>query len=132
MSANRKGYEVGYGKPPKQTRFKPGISGNAKGRPRGSLNLSLVLDRTLREPVVINENGRRKTITKMDAAVKQLVNKAASGELDATKQLLALVRAAEEQGQDSISTTKNLAESDQKVLRSIAKRLNRSSQGETK
>jgi len=35
---NRKGvesdYEVGYGKPPQQARFKPGQSGNPKGRRR--------------------------------------------------------------------------------------------------
>jgi hypothetical protein len=28
-------YEVGYGKPPSATRFKKGVSGNPKGRPRG-------------------------------------------------------------------------------------------------
>ena len=31
-------YEVGYAKPPKQHRFKPGQSGNPAGRPRGSRN----------------------------------------------------------------------------------------------
>jgi hypothetical protein len=31
-------YEVGFGKPPKETRFKPGQSGNPNGRPRGSRN----------------------------------------------------------------------------------------------
>ena len=39
---NRKGaegnHEVGYGKPPKHTRFKPGQSGNSKGRPKGVRN----------------------------------------------------------------------------------------------
>jgi Family of unknown function (DUF5681) len=33
------GYKVGYGKPPKTTRFKKGKSGNPGGRPKGSLNL---------------------------------------------------------------------------------------------
>ena len=28
-------YEVGYGKPPSQTRFRKGVSGNPGGRPRG-------------------------------------------------------------------------------------------------
>jgi hypothetical protein len=33
-----KRYRVGYGKPPKRTRFKKGRSGNPKGRKRGSRN----------------------------------------------------------------------------------------------
>ena len=33
-----KQYEVGYGKPPKSTQFKPGRSGNPKGRTKGSRN----------------------------------------------------------------------------------------------
>jgi len=34
----------------------------------------------LHEPVIISENGRRKKITKQQAIVKQIVNKAASGD----------------------------------------------------
>jgi Family of unknown function (DUF5681) len=47
--------------------------------------------------VSINENGKRKVITKTEAALKQLSNKAASGDLRAIKELLILVRSAEEQ-----------------------------------
>jgi hypothetical protein len=32
-------YQVGYGKPPKHTQFKPGKSGNPQGRPKGTKNL---------------------------------------------------------------------------------------------
>ena len=31
-------YEVGYGKPPKSRQWKPGQSGNPKGRPKGARN----------------------------------------------------------------------------------------------
>ncbi len=75
--------EAGYGKPPETTRFKKGTSGNPKGRPKGSLNVATVFMKALREKVVINEHGQRKTVTKLEAALKQLANKAASGELRA-------------------------------------------------
>jgi hypothetical protein len=72
-------YETGYGKPPRHTRFQKGRSGNPKGRPRGSKNSATLLMEALHEPVIIRENGRRKKITKLQAIVKQIVNKAASG-----------------------------------------------------
>ena len=34
----RPGYEVGNGKPPEHSRFKPGQSGNPRGRPKGAKN----------------------------------------------------------------------------------------------
>ncbi len=86
---------VGYGRPPRATRFKKGCSGNPKGRPKGSLNVTAMLIKTLREKVVINENGQRKTVTKMEATFKQLVNKAAGGELRACHQLIELAQDAE-------------------------------------
>lgn len=86
---------VGYGRPPMMTRFRPGQSGNPRGRPKGARNLSTIVAAALSERVAINENGRRRRITKLEAAVKQLVNRAASGEARATQLLLALVQANE-------------------------------------
>ena len=83
-------YEVGYGKPPEHTRFQKGQSGNPKGRPKGALNVVTVLNRSLREKVVVVEHGKRRAITKLEAAFKQLVNKAAQGDARALQQLLSL------------------------------------------
>lgn len=117
-----KNYEVGYRKPPAKTQFKKGRSGNPKGRPKGSLNVAAVLARTLRESVVINENGQRKTITKMEAAVKQLANQAASGDLAAVRQLLALSVLAEQSSKDTKPEGSSLKEADEKVMAQILKR----------
>ncbi|MDE2165832.1 MAG: hypothetical protein KGJ66_05780 [Alphaproteobacteria bacterium] len=76
-------YEVGYGKPPAETRFKKGQSGNPSGRPRGrqmpSLAEAFEAEFAQRIPITL-ENGRRKKITKMEAMVKQVVNRAAQGD----------------------------------------------------
>ena len=71
---------VGYGRPPVATQFRQGVSGNPRGRPKGTRNFATVVAATLGERLTITENGRRKRITKLDAVVKQLVNRAAGGE----------------------------------------------------
>jgi hypothetical protein len=121
---------VGYGNPPEHTRFKAGKSGNPRGRPKGTLNMATVLERTLRERVVINENGRRKTITKLEAAIKQLTNKAASGELKALQLLAALVRSAEDRAIKTVAPDSALDEADEKVFLGILKRLETTSKGD--
>jgi hypothetical protein len=114
---------VGYGKPPEHTRFKVGQSGNPKGRPKGTPNMATVLARTLRAKVVVNENGRRRTITKLEAAIQQLTNKAASGELKALQLLAGLVRSAEERTAQTVIPTATLDEADEKVMLGILKRM---------
>jgi len=123
-----KTYDVGFGKPPKPSQFRKGFSGNPKGRPKGRRNLAAVLERTLREKVVINENGVRRTITKLEAAVKQLVNQAASGDLGAMRQLSAL--AGSKDDEQLAPPTWQLDQDDQKVMENVLKRFKQSANGE--
>jgi Family of unknown function (DUF5681) len=122
-------YDVGFGKPPKHSRFQKGRSGNPKGRPRGRRSLATEFERALHEKVVINENGTRKTVTKFAAAMKQLVNKAASGDLAAVRHLTAMATAWDgDPGPDS--PTKQLPAADLKVMRGVLKRLEAKTNGE--
>ena len=128
MSKNdREPYEVGFGKPPKKSRFSKGVSGNPKGRPKGRRNMATVLEQTLQEKIVVNENGVRTKVTKLEAAAKQLVNKAAAGDLNALRQLYALARPGEDQ---SIVPEKPLEEADLKVMENIRQRIEASLKGE--
>jgi hypothetical protein len=52
-------YEIGYGRPPRHTRFAPRRSGNPRGRPSRSKNLSILLSEALNEPVIVVENSGR-------------------------------------------------------------------------
>ena len=72
-------YEVGYGRPPKHTRFKPGQSGNPRGRPKKSKNVDALLERELDEVVTLQEGGQPIRITKREAIIKQFVNLAIKG-----------------------------------------------------
>ena len=116
-------YRVGYGKPPLATRFRKGMSGNPRGRPRGARNLATVVAAALGERVTINENGRRRRISKFEAAIKQLVNRAASGEARATQLLLALVQAGEARAAESPAAESGAA--DERVIGELMRRLGR-------
>lgn len=81
-------YEVGYGKPPRRTRFPKGQSGNPKGRPRGSRSSATLLREILSERVEVRENGRIRTVTKKELILRYAVNKAATGDSRARDFLL--------------------------------------------
>lgn len=87
MDENKDDYEVGYGRPPRRTQFKPGSSGNPKGRPRGSKNLATIVRQVLDARVAVRERGRVRTITKREALFAQLVHEGLSGNLRAIELL---------------------------------------------
>jgi len=74
------GLRVGYKTPPKHTQFQKGQSGNPKGRPKNSKNLLTLLETELKRPVSVQENGKRRTISKREAMIKRLVHKAMEGD----------------------------------------------------
>ena len=124
MAPKKASTQVGYGQPPNETRFRKGQSGNPQGRPKGSLNMAAVLLRTLREPVVVTASGRKKTITKLEAAMTQITNRAAGGDLPALKLLTALVQSAEDRLANAPQESSQTSEADQDVMRALLKRLN--------
>ena len=73
-------YEVGYGKPPKANQFKPGQSGNRKGRPKKPKNTVPHIKDELDQTITITENGKKHRITKRAAIYKRLVNDALKGD----------------------------------------------------
>lgn len=85
-------HEVGFAKPPKSTRFKPGQSGNPRGRPKGARDLGLMMIEALDQQVEVTENGRRRKRSKAKVAVVQLANKAASGDVKAFQTYVEILR----------------------------------------
>ena len=81
-------YEVGYKKPPKDTRFQPGHSGNPKGRPPGSKSLRTLIERELETKVTVREGGRVVEMTKRELLAKQVTKKAIEGDPRALQTLL--------------------------------------------
>ncbi|CUH41201.1 DUF5681 domain-containing protein [Ruegeria atlantica] len=89
MSEDTKDYEVGYGKPPKATRFQKGRSGNPKGRPKGAKGVNASLKRELEAKITVREGNHEARISKAEAIAKRLTAGALKGD---TKLLMALLK----------------------------------------
>jgi Family of unknown function (DUF5681) len=116
-------YEVGYGKPPRHTRFELGRSGNPRGRPGGSKNLLTLLNEALSEPVIVVENGRRRKIAKRQAIITQLVNRSAKADLKAIQILLTMLRDIEARADPGSADPAGFTEADEQIIQRIRARL---------
>ena len=116
-------YSVGYGRPPEETRFKSGQSGNPKGRPKGSKNFSTHFEEELSQQVTLVENGKPRRMTKRQALAKQLTNKALSNDARAAALVLDHIRRTEASSAQQ-SITKNFRQAeDQSVIENILRRI---------
>lgn len=80
-------YEVGYGKPPKATRFPRGLSGNPSGRPRRTKTQSAI-EKALTQTVMLTIDGKRRRVTLSEAVVLQVAQRALAGNIPATREFL--------------------------------------------
>ena len=86
-------YEVGYGKPPKHSRFPPGQSGNPKGRRKGSRGLKSDLEAELNavHTITNSKDGSKMKDRQQRLAIKTLCRRAALGDLKAQGILFPLI-----------------------------------------
>lgn len=77
--------EVGYKRTPKATQFKPGQSGNPKGRPKGSTSTGALLKKILAKQITSIENGKTKKISLDEATIHTVTSKAAKGDYKSAK-----------------------------------------------
>ena len=87
-----KDYEIGFKKPPKKTQFKKGATGNPKGRPKEVKNLKSVVRDEAYSKVVIKEDGKTRTVTKLEALIKRTMAKGLQGDNKAASTALALLQ----------------------------------------
>jgi hypothetical protein len=69
-AAPKPGYKVGYKRPPRHTQFKPGQSGNPKGRAKGLQNHRTTLNRVMNEKVSVREGDKTRSMTKFEAMLQ--------------------------------------------------------------
>jgi Family of unknown function (DUF5681) len=94
------GGKVGYRNPPLHSRFRPGQSGNPRGRPKGAKRFAALLDAELASQILVSEGGVSRTLSKKEAAVKTIVGRLLKGDIRVLQAILKLCE------QDEQSTEK--------------------------
>ena len=95
--------------------FKKGVSPNPKGRPKSVRNVDSEITNALNEKVTVTEGGKRRKVTKMQAATIQLANKSASGDPRSTKMAFEMAQKAEQRQSREPDQPKELSEPDQQI-----------------
>jgi Family of unknown function (DUF5681) len=120
-NAEHDDYEVGYGKPPKAYQYKPGQSGNLKGRNKGARNLKTDLAEELAETLTIRENGKTRKISKRRAMIKSTMAKALKGDPRAIKLVLDMIGSTGlESDQTGDPDNQDLSAVDREILEAFA------------
>lgn len=120
---SRSEQKVGRGHPPKHTQFRKGQSGNIKGRPKGSKNLSTYIMEAARDHVTATVGGKTRKISKLQATAMQLATKAAGGDQAAMGKFLDWIDEIETRASVVKPTQFPLGAPDIEVLRAVYERM---------
>lgn len=115
-------YDVGYGKPPVEGQFKPGQSGNPKGRPAGSKNTATLVYEKLNQRVDMNINGERKRMSKREIICEQAVNKAVKGDMKAFDRVVALEQTHLDDEGRKLKSSQSTTLDDDKIIKDYVQR----------
>lgn len=85
--------QIGYGKPPRATRFRKGQSGNPRGRPKNR-HRTVPYDAVLGQMVTIREDGRERRVTAAEAFLLQLTQKGLAGDSASARASLEAIETA--------------------------------------
>jgi hypothetical protein len=123
--------DVGYKRPPREKCWKKGQSGNPSGRPKGSKNFATAMAEVLREPQTVTVDGEEKTVTRLEAFVRTMVESAIDGDPRHSAQLLNVIHDTEAK-QEKAAASETLAPADRKVLDILYARLAQDAEAKNK
>ena len=109
----------GYKKPPKNSQFKKGKSGNPKGRPKGSLNFMTLFRQEFNRQIPITENGKRVMVTKKHAFAMKLIADAFKDGQNTYRYIMPLLKddAEREEELERQKSSKSIKEADKAILK---------------
>jgi hypothetical protein len=119
-------YTVGYGRPPLSSRFKRGVSGNLRGRPKGHKNLKTLLKQVMTAQISVREGSRSTKVSKLVAVVLRQLQTALKGN---DRSAMVVIKMATQLGlleeSDSSAGTMGLSESDEQIVQELLTRRRR-------
>jgi hypothetical protein len=113
------------GCPPVETRFRPGVSGNPKGRPKGARSLAELMDEEMKRKVTVTIDGQQRRLTKREILVRRLVDNAIKGNANALRTCASIEAANEarkKQVQAPAVDAVEVNEQDDEILRAMIDR----------
>jgi Family of unknown function (DUF5681) len=127
LSKQGTGYSIGYGKPPIGSRFKPGETGNAKGRPKGHKNLKTLIRQAMTARISVQEGSSSRQVSKIECVVLRQLQNALKGN---DRSAMAVIKMATQMGfledPDSNSAEATaLSASDERILEQLLTRRHR-------
>jgi len=117
-----KTYKVGYRRPPLNRQFKPGCSGNPKGRAKGSRNLKSVVLQAAGRPIRVRKNGKVQTTTTLEAMVENAALKAAQGDAKALTTFVGLLARSGALNEADDASATSLSETDDAIIKDYMRR----------
>jgi Family of unknown function (DUF5681) len=117
-------FRVGYGRPPAETRFKPGVSGNPKGRSKKTPSFSDVTEQVFNEHVEMRVGDRVLRMSNRQALVRSAIRQALAGKPRLLTVLPAIMRYESETLQGRGDANLHLATEDEAILADFLARHN--------
>lgn len=111
-----KPYRVGYGRPPTESQFKPGKSGNPKGRRKKTPSFAEVTEQVLNETIELRVGDQLWRMSNRNALVRSAIRQALAGKPRLLTVLPAIMRYESEILQGRPDANLSLAAEDEAIL----------------
>lgn len=111
-------YRVGYGRPPKEHQFKPGRSGNPRGRPNGAKSEDTIVRTVINRRVGLSLGGKARSVPLLEAVWTKIADDALKGNAKAQSLITNRARAL-----DTTEPEGALSSDDEKVLQSYRRQV---------